>query len=570
MKMKVSDYIVEFFITKGIMDVFGYPGGMVTHLMDSFRKFEEKGFTAHLMYHEQAASFAACAYAQCKNLPGVAYATSGPGATNLVTGIANAYFDSIPTIFITGQVNLSENSDGLLVRQKRFQEMKIVDVVKPITKFSTRIDNAEDIPRMLEECYLIATTERPGPVLIDIPMNISSSEIEICDKISNCNKIEISENNGLEEDFAYLLNHSKNPVVIAGAGISQTGSKKDFNRLIEKWKIPVITSMIAIDTIGTDNPLNFGFLGVYGHRYANIILSECDLIISIGSRLDLRQIGSSKDKFAKNAKLVRVEIDKNECGNVIKEDEIDIIDDLRNVIFKFLKIEFRVDEKWLERCNYIKNKLKHYDDIEPVKFLKKLTEKTDFIETYTTDVGQNQVWAAQSVHINNKSRVLFSGGHAAMGYSIPATIGAYIATGKNVVAISGDGGFQMNIQELQFISQYRLPIKILVINNKSLGMIRHFQELYFDKKYFQTVNEGGYGVVDLKAISKAYGIRYKKMSQKSISEKVVDMFKDEEPTLFEIVLNEDTYVYPKLRFGDEITNQEPYLSKDFKKELDIE
>ena len=316
--MKVSDYIVEFFIEKNITDVFGYPGGMVTHLMDSFKKYE-KSISAHVNYHEQASSFCACGYGQIKNIPGVAYATSGPGATNLLTGIANAYFDSTPTIFITGQVNTYEAKGELGVRQKGFQETDIVAMAKPITKYAKYIEFAEDIVYELEKAYQISMEGRKGPVLLDIPMNIFRANIEVNKAKKYEHKIE-EENTNIEIILSKLLK-AKKPLIVAGAGIDLNGLNYEFKEMINKLGIPVVTSMIAIDLQNYNSKYNFGFIGAYGHRCANFLIEKADLIITLGTRLDCRQTGANKEFFARNAEIIRIDIDKDEMDNKIKEND---------------------------------------------------------------------------------------------------------------------------------------------------------------------------------------------------------------------------------------------------------
>jgi len=286
--MKVSDYIVEFFIKKRIKDVFGYPGGMVTHIMDSLSKYETE-ISAHICYHEQAAAFAACSYAQTSNNVGVAYASSGPGATNLITGICNAYFDSIPVIFITGQINTFESKADYNIRQRGFQEVNIIDMIKDVTKYAVYIDDADKIAYYLEKAYQIAISNRKGPVLLDIPMDIQRSNIRPLEILQYNNEIPKIENKDLSI-IKKLLSKAKRPCIILGAALK--GLSKDFvTKFVDYMQLPVVTSMIAMDLLPCEHKLNYGFIGVYGARKANFILAKSDLILSIGSRLDIRQIG---------------------------------------------------------------------------------------------------------------------------------------------------------------------------------------------------------------------------------------------------------------------------------------
>lgn len=557
--MKVSDYIVEFLIEKGITDVFGYPGGMLTHFMDSLynRKHLIK---SHTNYHEQSCSFAACGYAQVKHIPGVAFATSGPGATNLITGICNAYFDSIPTIFITGQVNTYESKKEYKVRQKGFQETDIVSLVKDVTKYAVYLSDANYIRYELEKAFHISMSGRPGPILLDIPMDIFRADIDL-----NSIPKYISESLVSNFDLSNLLtriSESKRPCIISGAGIKGSDQILEFRSFVKKLGIPVVSSMIAFDNLEFENELNYGFLGAYGHRYANFIIAKSDLIIVLGSRLDIRQIGSKAINFAPMAKLIRIDIDEDELDLEVKKDEMHINIDLRIFLEKFSNIDFELPDfrEWLEVCNKIKSSLKNID-IEPANsFIAKISEKIPDECIITTDVGQNQVWVAQSFINKPKQRVLFSGGHAAMGYSVPAAIGAYFANKKSVIAFIGDGGLQMCIHELQFISKYNLPIKIVLLNNKSLGMITHFQEMYFDSNYSMTTEKDGYYTPDFGKISNAYNIKYKKIENLSEIEKNFEDFSS--PEFVEIVLPNLTHVYPKLEYGKPNQDQEPAINRN--------
>ena len=559
--MKASEYIVHFLIKKQITDIFGYPGGMVTHLMDSLDKQKDL-IASHVNYHEQASAFAACGYAQVSMKPGVAYATSGPGATNLITGICNAFFDNIPTIFLTGQVNTTESKTGLSVRQKGFQETDIISMVKDVTKYAAYVEKAEDLRYHLEKAYYYALEGRPGPVLLDIPMNIQRADLDF--EVMNSFNPEIVDKVNYDiETIINLIQNAKRPCILVGAGIKCSDSVKQFRELAKLYQIPVVSSMLAIDVLTQDSPYNFGFIGAYGMRHANFIIAKSDLILSLGSRLDVRQIGSKKEAFAINAQLIRVDIDPNELTNKIKDNEIQIVADVKDVIADLINKapkSLNHDASWLAICQEIKTKLEKIDIRYPNLLLNKISTFIEDDTVITTDVGQNQVWAAQSLLIKENQLVLFSGGHGAMGYSLPAAIGAYYASLKPVVCISGDGGLQMNIQELQFIAREKLPITIILMNNFALGMIRHFQELYFLDNYTQTIENRGYSVPNFKALSTAYGLQYHQVSDLLDIKK--DLFSGNEPRLIELVLDRDTYVFPKLEFGKPNQDQEPLLDRD--------
>lgn len=554
--MKVSDYIVEFLIKKEITDVFGYPGGMLTHFMDSLHKRKDI-IKTHINYHEQASSFSACGYAQVSHKPGVAFATSGPGATNLITGIANAYYDNIPTIFITGQVNTNELKDNLNVRQKGFQETDIVSIVQSITKYSVLITNPNDIQKELNKAYLVALSGRPGPVLLDIPMNVFRSEMEIAHEKKE--ELEtVSELNSDLNQIFNLLKESKRPVIIAGNGIKTSNQITTFREFVSKLGIPVVSSMIGFDILAHDNPLNYGFIGAYGHRCANFIVAKSDLVISIGSRLDVRQVGGIKKNFAQNAKLIRLDIDAGEFTNKIKDDELQILIDIRTFLSNISESSDFLKPDWLKVCDSIRKIFLNKDKENANILIEKISEKIPDLATITTDVGQNQVWIAQSFKNKPYQKILFSGGHAAMGYSLPAAIGAFYASNELVISFNGDGGIQMNIQELQFIAREKLPIKIIIMNNNSLGMISHFQEMYFNSNYAFTIENEGYSNPDFRKIANAYGLKYVLINNLES----IDQFNfNLEPEIYEITLDRFTHVYPKLEFGKPNQDQEPLIDR---------
>lgn len=557
--MKVSDYIVDFLIEKGITDVFGYPGGMLTHFMDSLYK-QRHLIKSHTNYHEQSSSFAACGYAQVKHIPGVAFATSGPGATNLITGICNAYFDSIPTIFITGQVNTYESKKGYKVRQKGFQETDIISLVKDITKYAVYIDDSSNIRFELEKAYDICMSGRPGPVVLDIPMNIFRADVDI-DLLSKYTSSNVKKNYNMN-DLLDNIKISKRPCIIAGAGIKGSNRISDFRDFAKKLGLPVVSSMISFDNLEYDDELNFGFLGAYGHRYANFLVAKSDLIIVIGSRLDIRQIGSKTANFAPMAKLIRIDIDEDELELKIKNDELHFNLDLGYFLDKMNSMDFKLPDfsDWLNVCNKLKESLKNYD-IEPANsYISKISDVLPDNCVITTDVGQNQVWVAQSLKNKPSQLIIFSGGHAAMGYSVPAAIGAFFASNSPVIAFIGDGGLQMCIHELQFISKYSLPIKIVLLNNKSLGMITHFQEMYFDSNYSMTTENDGYYTPDFGKISMAYNIKYTKVEDLSNVDLAFNDFSL--PELIEISLPNLTHVYPKLEYGKPNQDQEPAIDRN--------
>ena len=569
--MKVSDYIVEFLIKQGITDVFGYPGGMVTHLMDSFGKYSDR-ISTHITYHEQGAAFAACGYAQASDKTGVAFATSGPGATNLLTGICNAYFDSIPTVFITGQVNTFESKKEHHIRQKGFQETDIISMVKDVTKAAFYIEDANEIRRVLEEAFYIAQQDRKGPVVIDIPMNISRAEIDE-KALAGYQKPELletsQERKRYEQCVREALKNAKRPCLLIGNGIKTAHQTEAVREIVRKSHIPVVSSMLAVDVIPEESGLEgtyYGFVGAYGNRTANFVVAKSDLLICLGSRLDVRQVGGKRENFAPQARIIRADIDVYELENYIRSDEEQFVLPLSEALPALDRAMAAASDysEWLSVCQKIKKSVKYIDEKEPNRAVNAISRQVPDGYSVLADVGQNMVWVAQSFRMKEAQRVYMSGGHGAMGYALPAAIGVYYATHRPVICFSGDGGFQMNMQELQLIVREKLPIKMIIMNNESLGMIRHFQEMYFDSNYYYTTQNNGYTIPDFVAVAQAYGIPAERVEGLDAIAELKDSFDndDREPRLIEIMLGDHTIVSPKLEFGKPNQDQEPLLDRN--------
>lgn len=562
--MKVTTYIARFLKAKQIDCIFELQGGMITRIIDEV--YREGGTKIISMHHEQAASFAADAYARITNKPGVAMATSGPGATNLITGIGSCYFDSVPAIFITGQVNLNEQKGDKPTRQIGFQETEIIPIVKPITKAAWAVTSPGQIPKMLENAYQLSISGRPGPVLIDLPMNIQNMEIDV-EAVTVPPKAGRETNPDIEHFITkYLeeLDRSEKPLILAGRGIRTSGTQNSLLKLAEKLGIPVVTSLLALDVIPNDHPNRAGFIGTYGNRWANYALGTTDLLLVLGSRLDLRQTGADVSTFTKGKKIFHVDIDEYELNNRITGCEIlntDLTSFFETILQK--KLSKKNLEEWNNeiRNEYEKRKdtdeLKGIKGINPNAFMHKLSQSSLKAAVVTTDVGNNQMWAAQSYEVVSGQLFLSSGGMGAMGFSLPAAIGACFASGqKPVVAISGDGGFQINIQELQTIVRNQLPVKIVILNNQSLGMIRQFQDAYFDSVYQSTV--WGYSAPDFAQVAIAYGIdALTIISEQEIDEALAKLWEHpDRPFLLNVKLDIHTNVYPKMLFGNPLTQME--------------
>ncbi len=563
--MKVTTYIAKFLKDKGVDTVFELQGGMITRILDELNK--QGGFSIVSMHHEQAAAFAADAYGRIKNKPGIALATSGPGATNLITGIGNCYFDSVPAIFITGQVNLNEQKGDKATRQIGFQETDIVSIVRPITKAAYAVKEANQIPLILEEAWSIASEGRSGPVLIDIPMNLQKDEITGSESrdLAGSDAISTNEIQLYLNELNDSLKISQKPLVLVGHGVRLANATEQFIEFVEKYNLPVVCSLHGLDAIPFNHPNRIGFIGTYGNRWANYAMGTCDLLLVLGSRLDLRQTGSDTDSFMKGKQIFHVDIDNAELNNrfpgcnTLNEELTDFLNlaNLSKNSEKDIKEWFSEIEQKRQQLTDTAE-LKDIKGINPNSFIHLLSQCSKQAKAFITDVGNNQMWTAQSIELTTGQRFLSSGGMGAMGYSLPAAIGASFALGKDpVVCIAGDGGFQINIQELQTIRRNNLPIKIVIINNHCLGMIRQFQDAYFDSCYQSTVN--GYSTPDFEKVAKAYEIDAATISTpEDLQSGLTRLWeKPDQPFLLNVSLDIHTNVYPKMMFGSPITEMEP-------------
>ena len=585
--MKLSDYVVAFLQKKGIRHFFGYQGTMIAHLVDSIERNPDT--ENHSSYNEQGAAFAACGYAQAKEKCACAYATSGPGAVNLLSGVADAYYDSLPVIFLTGQLNTYEYSGIKGLRQQGFQETDIVAMAKPITKYAVQIRDAEDIVTELNKAYHIATTGRRGPVLIDLPMNIQRGEVEkpVYDMEFEEDVCGVEMEEAVETASAHILHgtdeavraicdeleQAKRPVIMLGHGVDSAVSQQKLIRFARSRQIPIITSILAKSVLAYDDPQNFGCIGgAYGHRYANMIANaKSDLLLCFGISLCTRQIGTKVNEFAKGAKIIRIDLDPYNLQRNIHENgenEIKILAETGTLIQALDKVPCREQEgisDWMVVCSEIRENLQAVDDALPERYPNRMIgELSDMLKdtgAIAVDVGQHMVWSYQSFKNREGQKLLFSGGHGAMGYALPAAIGAYYATGKPTACICGDGAFQMNIQELEWVKRENLPVKIMVMNNEALGMIRHLQRDYFDCLFAGTTDGCGFASCDFSKVAAAYGIPSCRMHCEDVKEEAPQFMEGQGPKLLEVMLEHGTFAYPKTCLGEPIHNQQPYAPK---------
>lgn len=550
--MTVADFFVKFFIDKGVKDIFGYQGGMIAYLFDSMGRYGGK-INYHVCATEQGAALAACGYAQATGQTGVVLSTSGPGFTNLLTGIANAWFDSIPLICISGQVNTKDKRRSLSVRQLGFQEIQAPEIAAPITKAVYEIDVDTEIQRCLEDAWTAATEGRKGPVFIELPINICRNEIAVKKAAYINSKPVVCATDEIEYCFS-RLSEAEKPVIIAGAGICQAGMRKEFRELVEALKIPVITTLPAVDLLQTDNLYRIGYLGGTARREAGIVLASTDVILAIGTRLCAKQTGYDLDMFAPKAQLLRVDIDETELERKVKKDEVQIHADLKYFIKSFIMLlysnkVFKEHEEWVSACDKMRELLSECDITYGNKVATELTGILPDGFNLTLDVGNNLIYGVQSSIIKDNTRVFVSGGFGAMGYSLPAAIGATIGNSHPTCAISGDGGMQMNLQELNIVSKKKLPIKIFVFNNHALGHILLFQKVYLNERYYGTDEKmGDYFSCDFVKVAEAYGIQGYKLRKMEDIVNYVDALNNELPVLFELEY-EDCSILPNIHGG---------------------
>lgn len=568
--MKLSDYIVDYFDKQGIRVIFGYIGGMITHLVDSIDRNPNIRFVQ--TYHEQTAAIAAEGYAKETSRFGVAISTSGPGATNMMTGIADAYFDSVPVIYITGQVNTYEYKYEKPMRQQGFQETDVVSIVKPITKYAVLIDKAEEIRYELEKAIYIATHGRKGPVLLDIPMNIQRTNIdpETLDSYKIIKPVKIKIN---IEQIIDLLASSKRPMLLLGAGCLTNEAQESITKFIFSTHIPVVTSLMGRGTIDESYKHYIGMIGSYGNRCANMGIANADLLIVLGSRLDTRQTGAKIDTFIKGGHIIHVDIDANELNYHRLSNRISVHSDVATFMHELCreKVETQNYDSW---NNYLYNLKQNYnqdreierfvDNKAPYRMMQILNKYTQPNDIVVADIGQNQMWAAQTLQLKQGQKFITSGGLAPMGFSMPASIGIAFANSESTIfSINGDGGFHMALQSLMLISQYNLPIKVIVLNNSALGMITQFQHLYFDDRMAGTTKNGGYQVPDIEKIAKAYGLLYFTLKEEDLTNaQTLNNIFSTRNCIIDYQIEGLTTVCPKLEFDKSIGMQMPLLSEE--------
>jgi acetolactate synthase-1/2/3 large subunit len=567
--MKGSDYIATYIEHRGVTHVFELIGGMITFLVDSLHNRTSVQIVS--MHHEQGAAFAAEGYGRMLGLPGVAMATSGPGATNLLTAIGSCYFDSVPTVFITGQVNRSEQRGERPIRQLGFQETDIVSMAGPITKAAWLVQEPADLPRLLHEAFALAVSGRPGPVLIDVPMDIQRAEVAeglfptAAMSYRPTGTAEASaRRTSFWRDCTFALAEAKRPLILAGGGLNSGRAVTEFTALVDALRLPVASSLMGIDVLPASHPLRIGLLGSYGNRWVNTALAESDCLLVLGSRLDVRQTGADVAAFMRERKVYHVDCEPGELNNRVKGCET-LVWQLKDFLAYAITCAHAMPHpEWLARIAAMKAQWPDTGEqavpsgINPNVLMHELSRRSTAAAAYVADVGQHQMWAAQSLDPAIGQRFITSGGMGAMGSALPLAIGACFASGRRpVVVVAGDGGFQLNIQELQTIVRNRLPIKIMVLNNNCHGMVRQFQEAYFKGRYQSTL--WGYNAPDFAAVAAAYRMRSDRLEHVAdLAAKLDWLWRDpSEPSLLEVIIATNVNAYPKMAFGRPMSEMEP-------------
>lgn len=552
-----SQAVILSLLEEGVDTIFGYPGGAIMPIYDALYDFDQQ-VTHYLTRHEQGAIHAAEGYANVTGRAGVCFATSGPGATNLITGLADAQIDSIPLVCITGQVA------SPLLGTDAFQESDVISITLPVTKWNFQVTNAEEIPEAIAKAFHIATTGRPGPVLLDISKDAQFGLFDF--EYKKCTKIRSYLPEYPVDPFqvkaaADIINEAKKPIVLFGHGVILAHAEEELKEFVEKTGIPAAWTLLGLSSLPSDHPLNVGMLGMHGNYGPNIKTNEADVVIAIGMRFDDRVTGKVA-AYARQAKIIHLEIDPAEINKIIKAD-VPVLGNAKKSLRMLIgNVNQNSHEAWVQEfrdCDTIEYEKVISHDIHPKKngltmgeVIRIASEKTNNDAILVTDVGQHQMIASRYFKFNHSRSNVTSGGLGTMGYALPASMGAKIGKPDRVVfAVAGDGGFQMTIQELGTIAQYNLDIKIIVLNNNFLGMVRQWQQLFFEKRYSFTEMKNP----DFVGIAKAYGLASQKVTSRDQLEDAIQAMLDHKgPFVLEVVVEKEDNVFPMIPTGASISD----------------
>ncbi|MBO6534810.1 MAG: biosynthetic-type acetolactate synthase large subunit [Balneolaceae bacterium] len=547
-----ADAVVRILLQEGVDLVFGYPGGAIMPVYDSLYDYQDKIHHV-LARHEQGATHAAQGYARASGKVGVCLATSGPGATNLITGLADAQIDSTPMVCITGQV------PSALLGSDAFQETDVIGISMPVTKWNTQVTRAEEIPEALAKAFYIAKSGRPGPVLVDITKDAQFQEFDFnyekCTGLRSYVPVPELDQTKVQE-AADLINNAERPYILFGQGVILGNAEKEFKTFIEKTGIPSAWTIMGLSALETDHPLNVGMLGMHGNYGPNLLTNECDVLIAIGMRFDDRVTGNL-DKYAKQAKVIHLEIDPAEIDKNVNTD-VAVLGDCKESLTELTKlVEPKSHDKWLQRfrdCDAMEQEKVIQNELHPTtdllsmgEVIRIINEKTNGDAILVTDVGQHQMVACRYTKFNQSKSNITSGGLGTMGFGLPAGLGAALgAPDRTVVTVIGDGGLQMTIQEFATIYQTRAKVKVLLLNNEFLGMVRQWQQLFFDKRYSATemINP------DFQTIAKGYHIPTNKVTERDKLDEAITEFINHDGAYFlEVMVGKENNVFPMVPSG---------------------
>ncbi len=559
MKMNGGQMVCASLIEEGVDVIFGLPGGAILPLYQTLPEFPELRHI--LVRHEQGAAHAADGYARVTGRPGVAWATSGPGATNLVTGIATAQMDSVPIVVITGQVGRAAlGSDA-------FQECDITGITLPITKHNYLVMTAEEIPRVIKEAFHIANTGRPGPVLVDIPKDVFTeiANYKYPESIDLPGyKPTLKPHSGQIKRATQMIEEAERPVILAGHGVILSKAYEELMELAEKAQIPVITTLLGVSSFPADHILYSGWPGMHGMAYSSLALEEADLIIALGCRFDDRITGDTRT-FARKSRKIHIDIDPSEIGKNVKVD-VPIVGDLKNVLSVLNKgVSEKSNVDWINRISVLRNEhpLTNADQSEGLEMryiIQEISEETNGNAVIVTGVGQHQMWAAQYYTFNQLCSLVSSCGSGAMGYEVPGALGAQVGRPDSVVwSIAGDGGFQMTMVELATLVENKIPVKFAIMNNNCLGMVRQWQDFFYDHDHVATLYSGNPDFVKLAESFGMMGIRVTDKTQ--VRAAIEKAMRHDGPVLVDFIVQQDDNVYPMIPAGTSIDNliEEPSL-----------
>ncbi|PQJ16769.1 biosynthetic-type acetolactate synthase large subunit [Aureicoccus marinus] len=557
MKISGAEALIHCLLAEGVDLIYGYPGGAIMPVYDELYKFQDR-LTHILTRHEQGATHAAQGYARVSGKVGVAMATSGPGATNLVTGLADAQIDSTPMVCITGQVPRH------LLGSDAFQETDIVGISTPVTKWNYQITKASEIPEIIAKAFYIARSGRPGPVLVDITKNAQFDALDFdytpCTSVRSYHPLPVATEESVEA-AASLINRAKKPFIIFGQGVILGEAEEELEAFVEKSGIPAAWTILGHSALSSDHPLNVGMVGMHGNYGPNVLTNECDVLIAIGMRFDDRVTGNL-DTYAKQAKIIHLEIDPAEIDKNVKVD-VALLGDSKDSLARLLpKIEAKSHPQWLkefEEKHQIEYKQIIERDLYPTKegltmgeVVRGINEASGEKAVIVSDVGQHQMIACRYARFKQSKSNITSGGLGTMGFALPAAIGAQMgAPERPVVAVIGDGGYQMTIQELGVIYQHQLPVKIVVLNNDFLGMVRQWQQLFFDKRYASTVMVNP----DFVKIAEGYQIKARRVEKREdLNDAIAEMMASEEPYFLEVRVEKEDNVFPMIPSGASVSD----------------